>query len=348
MLPRVVYFVFLAGVHAALTFKGVDWSSLLVEEAAGVTYKTTAGKTEPLESILVASGVNTVRQRIWVKPSDGNYNLDYNLKLARRAKAAGMHVYLTIHFSDTWADPSNQKLPAGWPSKIEDLSWTVYNYTREISNAFAAANIPLPIVSIGNEITNGLLFPTGSTDSFHNIATILHSASAGIKDSQLAAKPQIMIHLDNGWKWETQKWWYTSVLAAGPLFATDFEIMGVSYYPFYNELATLANLATSLKDMASAWGKSIMVVETDWPVACASPKFPFPADTSAIPFSVDGQTTWMKRVAAVVASVKGGNGLFYWEPAWVHNGGLGSSCTDNLMVDQKGVARSSLGVFSSI
>lgn len=98
----------LAGVQASLTFKGVDWSSLLIEEAAGYTYKTTAGKTAPLETILVASGVNTVRQRLWVNPSDGNYNLDYNLKLAKRAKAAGLNVYLDIFFSDTWADPVNQ------------------------------------------------------------------------------------------------------------------------------------------------------------------------------------------------------------------------------------------------
>lgn len=49
------------GLNAALTYKGVDWSSVEVEEAAGYTYKTTAGVTEPLETILKASGVNTVR-----------------------------------------------------------------------------------------------------------------------------------------------------------------------------------------------------------------------------------------------------------------------------------------------
>lgn len=47
--------------NAALTYKGVDWSSVKVEETAGYTYKTTGGTTEPLETILKASGVNTVR-----------------------------------------------------------------------------------------------------------------------------------------------------------------------------------------------------------------------------------------------------------------------------------------------
>lgn len=49
------------GLSASLTYKGVDWSSVKVEESAGYTYKTTGGTTEPLETILKASGVNTVR-----------------------------------------------------------------------------------------------------------------------------------------------------------------------------------------------------------------------------------------------------------------------------------------------
>ncbi|KAH7381805.1 family 53 glycosyl hydrolase [Cadophora sp. MPI-SDFR-AT-0126] len=348
MHPVYLLATFLAGVQASLTFKGVDWSSLLIEEAAGYTYKTTAGQTAPLETILKASGVNTVRQRLWVNPTNGNYNLDYNLKLAKRAKAAGLNVYLDIFFSDTWADPANQKIPSGWPTAVGDLAWEAYNYTLDVSNAFAAAGVPLSIVSIGNEITGGLLFPTGSTSSFYNLATILHSASSGIKYSNLATKPKIMIHLDNGWKWDTQQWWYKGVLAAGPLLTTDFDMMGVSYYPFYNPSATLANLKTTLTNMASTWKKSIVVAETNWPVTCTSPQYAFPADTTSIPKSAAGQTTWMKDVASIVAGVSGGSGLFYWEPAWIQNAGLGSSCYDNLMVDQNGVARSSLGVFASI
>lgn len=98
----------LVGAKAALTYKGVDWSSLLVEEAARYSYKNSAGTTQPLETILKDSGVNTVRQRLWVNPKDGNYNLDYNIKLAKRAKAVGLEMYLDMHFSDTWADPAHQ------------------------------------------------------------------------------------------------------------------------------------------------------------------------------------------------------------------------------------------------
>jgi hypothetical protein len=51
-------------VLGALSFKGVDWSSVVVEENAGYTYKTSGGTTEALEKILAANGVNTVRQRV--------------------------------------------------------------------------------------------------------------------------------------------------------------------------------------------------------------------------------------------------------------------------------------------
>jgi len=154
--------------------------------------------------------------------------------------------------------------------------------------------------------------------------------------------------LDNGWDWATQSWWYSGVLGAGDLLSTDYDVMGVSYYPFYNSLATLASLKTSLANLASGWGKEIMVVETDWPVSCPSPAYAFPSDASSIPKSAAGQTTWVEDVASIVAGTSKGVGLFYWEPAWIGNANLGSSCADCLMFDSTGTARSSLAVFGDI
>ncbi|KAI5866451.1 glycoside hydrolase family 53 protein [Durotheca rogersii] len=338
----------LALVQAALKYKGVDWSSVIVEEKAGISYTTTSGSTQPLEKILSESGVNTVRQRIWVNPGDGNYNVDYNLKLARRAKAAGLDVYLNFHYSDTWADPGQQAIPSGWPTGIDDLAWKLYNYTLDVSNQFASAGISPTIISIGNEIRSGLLLPTGSTNNFYNVARLLHSAAWGIKDSNLSPKPRIMIHLDNGWNWDTQKWWYESALAAGPLTASDFDMMGVSYYPFYGSAATLSSLKSSLTNMANTWGKEIVVAEINWPTSCRSPAYPFPSDVQSIPFSAEGQTTFVKKVAEIVAGVKNGNGIFYWEPAWMNNQGLGSSCESNTMFSWPGKELSSLDVFTTI
>lgn len=343
--------LFAATAQAALTYKGVDWSSLLVEEAAGKSYAIASGAKKPLENVFAAYGVNTVRQRIWVNPANGDYDLDYNLKLAKRAKAAGLGVYLDFHYSDIWADPGHQGTPAAWANyDIDDLAYKVYNYTKDTMNSFQEAGVPLSLVSIGNEIRNGLLWPLGNLSAPngpHNVARLLHSASSGIKDSSMSPQPKIMIHLDDGWDYSIQEYWYDTVLGQGPLSKSDFDIQGVSYYPFYNSEATLEALNSSLRQMSSKYGKDVMVVETDWPTECSDPEYAFPADAKDIPFSAAGQTTWMKDVAAVVASA-GGNGLFYWEPAWIDNAGLGSSCENNLMFDSSGKALSSMSVFKSI
>lgn len=352
-LPPLLPVLFATSSLAALPYKGVDWSSLLVEERAGKTYKNSAGQTQPLETILKASGVNTVRQRIWVNPSNADYNLDYNLKLAQRAKAAGLKIYLDFHYSDTWADPGNQNPPAAWKSLSKDaLVKQIYDYTKSTINSFASAGLNLNIVSIGNEITPGLLFPIGklgSGEGAANVAALLKSASKAIKDSSMSPKPKIMIHLDNGWNWDTQQWWYDSVLKGG-LSSSDYDIQGVSYYPFYNAAATLSALGTSLANMGNKYGKEVMVVETNWPSYCPNPKYAFPSDTKSIPISVDGQVTWMKEVAKRVAAVGSGRGtgLFYWEPAWIDNAGLGSSCGWNLMFGDDGKVMSSLAVYNSI
>lgn len=110
MLPSVLLLVsqLLAPAYAALSIRGADISSLIVEEEAGISYKNSNGATQALEVILADSGITSVRQRVWVNPSDGSYDVDYNLKLAKRVQAQGMTTYLDLHLSDTWADPSDQ------------------------------------------------------------------------------------------------------------------------------------------------------------------------------------------------------------------------------------------------
>jgi arabinogalactan endo-1,4-beta-galactosidase len=339
----------------ALTYRGVDWSSTPVVEKAGTTFKDASGTARPLETILKLSGVNIVRQRIWVNPSDGTYNLDYNIALAKRAQAAGLQVYLDFHYSDTWADPAHQGKPKAWASLSTDaLVSKIGEYTKSVLDAFAAAKVPLAIVSIGNEITPGLLFPTGQLSASSgpkNAARLLKSASQAVKASALSPTPKIMIHLDNGWKKDTQTWWYDTVLGSGGGFTSaDYDVQGVSYYPFYNSGATLAALGSSLNAMVAKYGKEVMVVETDWPTYCPNPAYAFPSDAKSIPFSVDGQKQWMKAVATKVAAVPNGKGtgVFYWEPAWVGNAGLGSSCGYNLMVASDGKVMDSLSVFTNL
>lgn len=82
-------------------YKGHDLSSLKMLEDGGCIYKNTArqNQTMPADDILALGGMNTVRLRIWVKPVDGTYGLQYNLDLAKRFQRKGFKIYLDFHFS---------------------------------------------------------------------------------------------------------------------------------------------------------------------------------------------------------------------------------------------------------
>ncbi|KAL2830623.1 family 53 glycosyl hydrolase [Aspergillus cavernicola] len=334
--------------NAALTYRGADISSLFIEEDAGIEYKNLNGEVQALEGILADNGVNSIRQRLWVNPSDGNYNLDYNVDLAKRAQAAGHSIYLDLHLSDTWADPGDQTTPSDWSTTdITTLAGQVNNYTLDVLNTFAENSIPVEIISIGNEIRNGVLWPLGDISNFDNIATILQAGSSAVKSSDLAETPKIMIHLDNGWSWDQQQYFYDSVLATGILQSTDFDLIGVSYYPFFNEEATLASLESTVGQLKSTYQHDVLVVEANWPVSCPNPEYTFPSDLQPISFSTEGQMTFLTEVANAISS-GGGIGLYYWEPMWIDNAGLGSSCDDNLLVDSDGQVRDSVAVFADL
>ncbi|TID21569.1 arabinogalactan endo-1-4-beta-galactosidase protein [Venturia nashicola] len=320
---------------SALKWKTHDISSLLVEEANGTSYQDVNGKTMPLETIIKNGGANSVRIRLWVGPADGNYNLEYALKLAARVKAAGLGIHLNLHYSDTWADPGKQGKPAAWSSlSTTALVEQVKSYTKSVLDAFAAHSMDVQLISLGNEIRAGLLWPNGKWDQFPTMAKLLHAGVAGVKASKISSKPKIMLHLDRGYDWSTQEWFYDNLIAAN-FDLSSIDVQGVSCYPFWDKTnSTLANFKTNMYNMAAKYKKAIVCTETDWPTKCtkASDNIP-PSLTEAFPFSAAGQKAWMKALAAIVKGIPGGlgKGVMYWEPAWVNNPSLGSACESSVL-----------------
>lgn len=135
------------GIQAALQYRVMDWSSLLIEEERnGVYYQNVQGVVQPLEQILTENGVNMVRQRVWT--GSGDYGIDYNIKLAQRAKAAGLMFGLNLHYSDTWTNPGLQDIPSGWPTDISGLANKVWDYTTEVCNSFTNAGLVPTTITI--------------------------------------------------------------------------------------------------------------------------------------------------------------------------------------------------------
>src|SRR5207244_3475213 len=80
-------------------------------------------------------------------------DLASDLALARQVHAAGMKIYLDIMYSDFWADPQHQDIPAAWAGQdLGQLTATVRSYTQQVITAFAKQGTPVDLTSIGNEI----------------------------------------------------------------------------------------------------------------------------------------------------------------------------------------------------
>ncbi|KAI9993204.1 hypothetical protein PInf_015275 [Phytophthora infestans] len=262
---------------AALT-KGHDLSSVGIMEASeGAKWISTAGKTTTIESILGGGGMDSVRLR--------RLQLDVHSAMAKRFSKAGYKIYLDMHFSDTWADPTKQGTPKGWDStSITTLSTAVKAYVTSTLRTFTSAGVNIDILSLGNEVTYGMLWPSGrvSNGDYSEFATLWKAARQGVTAAAAAGtkKPKVMIHIDNGWR-------YSSVSA------------------FFKGLFATVIIANTYK-------KPIYIAETDWPTQCTKVTL-----SASYPANASGQRQWVAAIMSVLNGLSNGlgAGIFYWEPA---------------------------------
>src|SRR5271166_3969616 len=191
---------------------GADFSFLAYFESLGVQYKD-GGQVQDAFQILKNHGVNCIRLRLFTSSqaqaasNPYNYinNTNYTIPLAVRVKNAGLLFSLDFHYSDTWADPGHQAIPSAWASlNFTQLVQQMYTYNSNTIAAFAAAGAMPDYVQVGNEITDGMLFPYGGPLSgsggtlWSQLGQLMNSAEQGIRDAANAAgkpMPKIVIHI---------------------------------------------------------------------------------------------------------------------------------------------------------
>src|SRR3990172_703213 len=163
----VVFAQAIAPMSLAIEFMaGVDISALHLLQENGATYSDNGVPGDPVE-IMVDHGVNWARLRLFLD-ADGQYlavqDLEYTLQQALeiQTQAPDMKFLLDFHYSDTWADPGKQFKPAAWAGQSGvQLQNTVRDYTRDTIIAFKDAGVMPDMVQIGNEISNGMIWPDG-------------------------------------------------------------------------------------------------------------------------------------------------------------------------------------------
>jgi len=317
---------------------GVDASMVLKVEEQGGVYYNADGVEQDVFQIMADHGVNFFRVRIWNNPFNkygegfggGDVNVDRAIEMATRAKAAGMNVMVDLHYSDFWADPDTQTVPTKWAAYTKaELITAVGTFTTATLNQFKNAGIRVDAIQLGNEINNGLLFPSGKIDwsspaeGYDFVCDVLKSGISAAK----AVNKNIytVIHLANGGSKDEFNDYFAEVESRG----VDYDIIGASYYPYYH--GTLEELQANLDNVSSKYKKPVIIAEMSYGFTDEANEFAANTYSSQVEdagkflTSIQGQATAIHDVIEVLSKVPDnrGLGIFYWEPAWLPVEGAG-------------------------
>lgn len=281
--------------------KGADVSWITEQEASNIKFYNSAGTQEDIFAILKEEGMNTIRLRVWVNPSDGWCNKADVLTKATRAKAAGMRIMIDFHYSDSWADPGKQNPPAAWVNDdINTLKTEVYNHTVNVLGTLKNNGITPEWVQVGNETNDGMLWPLGkASTNMANFAALIQSGYDAVKSVDNNIK--VIVHISNAYDNGLFRWIFDGLKANH----TSYDVIGMSLYPSYNNWQSYDNQAlANMNDMVSRYGKEVMIVEAGMPANDPATCKSFLSDL-------------ISKVASV-ANAKG-LGVLYWEPQAYNN-----------------------------
>ena len=241
---------------------GADISWLQSQEDHGVRFSDGGVEGDAIE-ILRDNGFNYIRLRLFVNPKselgysqrDGYCDLEHTLAMAKRVKDAGMYLLLDFHYSDNWADPQKQIMPQAWQTySYDEVCAEVYNHTKSVLEALAKQGTTPDMIQIGNEVSNGMLWPYGSVrHSFSGLCGLLKEGVRAAREC--APDAEIMIHVALGGQAEESERFFDAMAKYG----VEYDLIGQSYYPEWH--GTLEDLEANLNKLAKQYGKPIIVVE---------------------------------------------------------------------------------------
>jgi arabinogalactan endo-1,4-beta-galactosidase len=351
-----------------------------LREAGAVYYNE--GQPMPLPELLVAKGYTHARLRLFHNPSGKGAQvnaLDYTMELARTCVAAGMKIFLCLHYSDTWADPGKQYIPKAWENlNFDQVKEAVYAYTHDLLEQFLKNGIRPDMVQIGNEVTPGFLWEHGRVSEAHYInstewsdedfsnkraswrkfAQLLNSGIRATRDV-LGNNTEIMIHVDRGGDAKSALGFFHKLSE----FKLDFDSIGLSYYPFWH--GTLEDLKNTIVTLHDVTGKAIHVAE----VALPAVHHPIYGGKDAkeaaemlgitgtreveYPISPEGQAEFLQDLHKMLLELRpqGASGLFYWAPEWIKVEGYedepdAGPCYARALFDSAGNALPALNTFA--
>jgi arabinogalactan endo-1,4-beta-galactosidase len=283
--------------YAVSFANGADVGWLTQLESLGYTYVSSGTQMSALQ-ILKNDGVNTIRIRTFVNPTItagslgvGNCNQAGSIALAQLAHSMGFQIMIDFHYSDTWADPGRQTIPAAWAGQtFAELETSVYNYTFNFMKALAADGIFPQWVQVGNEINSGFLWPTGEYTNFAQMAGLINSGYNAVK--AVSSSTEVVVHLATLSNLSDFEWFFDNLKANGG----KWDVIGASYY---DGPGTLSTITSNMNTLTARYGKPIIICEIGHAVS-----------------DLSGSENDLKTAIAAVKAVPNGmgQGVIWWEP----------------------------------
>ena len=319
---------------------GIDVSTYLEELEHGAKFYDGNTEIDPLDAFK-ANGVDYMRIRIWNDPRSpegapylaGTCDLDYYVKLARLAKEKGYKILMDLHYSDFWADPGKQLIPKAWISYgIDEMTEAVYFFTKHCLEVTKSEGVAPEMIQIGNEITNGILWPIGKLENdgkrgnYENFCRLIDAGCRACREVLPEAK--IVLHLERSNDKAVYKEFFTEMQKAN----ISYDIIGASYYPYWH--GTPKELFDNL-NACKVFGKEIMIMELGYGftrkgymlggeerrLVIDEERSNIPGFTEKYPITPEGQAAFV-RLIVTNAKEKGIGGIFYWEPLWLPGEGI--------------------------
>lgn len=321
---------------------GIDVSTYFETMALNAKYYDGDKEMQPLE-VLRLNGVDCMRIRLWNNPFDehgnpylgGTCDLTNALKLCKLAQSHGYGIMFDFHYSDFWADPGKQFIPKAWQRlTFDELVAEVKRYTEQTLRVLQQNDVELEYIQVGNEITNGMLWPMGrlieseqggKRQNYNNFIALVN---AGISACRLVyPNSKIILHLERSHDQVVYNEFFTEMTRNN----VDFDVIGFSYYPYWH--GTLEQFFANV-DMCKKFNKELAVVELGYaftvePFICdehGGAKLVLGNDDMAkafskmYPISPEGQAAFTRDFLNL-ANQHGISMVCWWEPLWVHADG---------------------------
>ena len=311
-------------------WKGADIGWATEYEADGQYFYNKDGERRECSELMKELGLDALRFRVWVDPSKhGNWNgRDDLLVKASRARDLGMAIMIDFHYSDFWADPKKQNIPAAWSGKsYEEIRELLAEHTRDVLQMLKDNGIKPRWVQVGNETSNGFLWTVRGDqwgdpvpDSLGRV-TILESVGhlrnnpqqyAGLFAAGYDAvksvfpKAEVIVHLDNGFDQAL----YDSNLDTLAKYGARWDMIGMSLYPYWaldsgletDEEEAITHCIENINHVWEKYRTPVMLVETGFEVDESRPEV------------MEKGRDQLRRIIRESRATGHCRGIFYWEP----------------------------------